>query len=118
MIGYRILFILLLFTSTTSCSRKITESGNASYYADFFNGRKTASGAIFRQRKKTAAHKTLPFGTRVTVMNEKNGKKTKVRINDRGPFVNGRIIDLSKKSARKIGMINDGVVPVKITYKK
>ncbi|MBO9620870.1 MAG: septal ring lytic transglycosylase RlpA family protein [Niabella sp.] len=106
---------LLLFSS---CSRKITESGNASYYSDSFRGRKTASGAVFRQGKKTAAHKTLPLGTKVTVINLKNGRKVKVHINDRGPFVEGRIIDLSKKAARKIGMLNDGVVPVKITYRK
>ena len=115
----RALFLLLLLIGLLfSCSRKITDSGNASYYSDSFKGRQTASGAIFRQGKKTAAHKTLPFGTRVTVTNLKNGRKVKVRINDRGPFVQGRIIDLSKKAAKKIGMLNAGVVPVKITYKK
>ncbi|WP_157558222.1 septal ring lytic transglycosylase RlpA family protein [Niabella aurantiaca] len=115
----RHLFILLLFLMTlASCSRKVTETGKASYYADVFKGRKTASGAVFRQNKKTAAHRSLPFGTKVRVRNLKNGRKVTVRINDRGPFVQGRIIDLSKKPARKIGMLNDGVVPVKITYKK
>lgn len=102
----------------SSCSKKIVEAGKASYYANFFEGRKTASGAVFKQNKRTAAHKTLPFGTKVKVINLSNGKKVKVRINDRGPFVEGRIIDLSKKAAKKIGMINAGVVEVKVKYKK
>ncbi len=114
----RILLLLPLLLVLFSCSRKISETGKASYYADSFIGRKTASGAIFRQNKRTAAHPSLPFGTTVKVTNLKNGRHVKVRINDRGPFVQGRIIDLSKKPARKIGMLNDGVVPVKLTYKK
>ncbi|AHF15792.1 septal ring lytic transglycosylase RlpA family protein [Niabella soli] len=113
--GAILLLGIILFSS---CSRKITETGNASYYSNSFKGRKTASGATFRQSKKTAAHKTLPLGTKVTVINLKNGRKVKVHINDRGPFVEGRIIDLSRKAARKIGMLNDGVVPVKVKYKK
>lgn len=100
-----------------SCSRPAVQQGVASYYADKFNGRKTASGATFRNGRRTAAHKTLPFGTRVTVTNLKNGRKVKVRINDRGPFVGGRIIDLSKKAARKIGMVRDGVTDVKLSYR-
>lgn len=107
---------LLLFI--VSCSPKITEQGKASFYADYFQGRKTANGEKFKQRKLTAAHKTLPFGTRVKVVNLKNGKSVKVRINDRGPFVEGRVIDLSKKAARKLGMVADGVVQVKIKYRK
>jgi rare lipoprotein A len=102
----------------TSCSPRIVEKGKASYYADFFAGRKTASGEKFRQGRRTAAHKTLPFGTRVKVINLKNGKSVKVKINDRGPFVAGRIIDLSKKAARKLDMVDDGVVEVKIKYRK
>ena len=94
------------------------ESGKASYYADKFDGRKTANGEIFDQSKITAAHKTLPFGTSVTVKNLSNGKTVKVRINDRGPFVAGRIIDLSKKAAKKIDLINAGVAKVEIRYKK
>src|SRR5690606_892169 len=92
-------------------------NGKASYYADKFVGRKTANGEIFRQGKMTAAHKTLPFGTKVKVKNLNNGRTIKVRINDRGPFVAGRIIDLSRKGARKLGMIRDGVVPVVVSYK-
>lgn len=113
-----VLLIGGLFTFMVSCSPRIIEQGKASYYADYFQGRKTANGEKFKQRKLTAAHKTLPFGTRVKVVNLKNGKSVKVRINDRGPFVEGRTIDLSKKAARKLGMVADGVVPVKIKYRK
>ncbi len=100
-----------------SCSPKLSEKGIASYYADKFKGRKTASGETFRQSKMTAAHKTLPFGTKVRVKNLKNGRTVKVRINDRGPFVKGRIIDLSKRAARKLGMVNDGIIDVEIKYR-
>ncbi|HEX7366382.1 MAG TPA: septal ring lytic transglycosylase RlpA family protein [Pelobium sp.] len=111
--------VLIIFTITlVSCAPKITQSGKASYYADKFNGRKTASGEKFRNSKLTAAHKTLPFGTKVKVTNLRNGQSVKVTINDRGPFVAGRIIDLSKKAARKIGITKEGVGNVKIKYKK
>ncbi|MFT4094316.1 MAG: septal ring lytic transglycosylase RlpA family protein [Niabella sp.] len=113
-----LLFIILVSVALSSCSRKITETGKASYYADKFVGCKTASGAVFKQNRMTAAHKTLPFGTKVKVINLENGKKVKVRINDRGPFVEGRIIDLSKKAAKRIDMVNAGVVKVEIKYKK
>ncbi|MFA6059920.1 MAG: septal ring lytic transglycosylase RlpA family protein [Taibaiella sp.] len=112
MLCFAVLFLL------QSCSPKISEKGKASFYADFFQGRKTSNGEVFKQRKRTAAHKTLPFGTKVKVKNLKNGKTVTVRINDRGPFVEGRIIDLSKKAAKKLGMVNDGVVQVEIKYKK
>lgn len=102
----------------SSCARKVTEAGKASYYADKFQGRKTANGETFRQRKMTAAHRTLPFGTKVKVINLDNGRTTKVRINDRGPFVAGRIIDLSRKAASRLNMTRAGVANVKITYKK
>ena len=93
-----------------------TEEGIASYYADKYEGRPTASGEIFRQDLLTAAHKTLPFGTMVTITNLKNGKKMRVRINDRGPFVTGRIIDLTSRGARELDFIRDGIVNVKIEY--
>ena len=112
------LFLLLLAFTLFSCAPKITQQGKASYYANKFNGRKTASGEKFRNSKLTAAHKTLPFGTKVKVTNLRNGKSVKVRINDRGPFVAGRIIDLSKKAARRIDMDKEGVGNVKIRYKK
>lgn len=113
-----LLFFIIILFSFTSCSRAVYENGNASYYADKFEGRTTASGATFHQRKLTAAHKTLPFGTKVKVINLANGKSVKVRINDRAPFVEGRIIDLSKKAANKIDMTQKGVQQVEIKYKK
>lgn len=111
------LLLIILFV-LQGCAAKIRETGKGSYYADKFVGRKTASGEIFRQGKKTAAHKTLPFGTKVKVKNLDNGRTLKVRINDRGPFVAGRIIDLSKKGARKLNMVQVGVANVEISYKK
>lgn len=114
---YKVLLLLISITFF-SCAPKITQTGKASYYANKFNGRKTASGEKFRNSKLTAAHKTLPFGTKVKVTNLRNGKSVKVRINDRGPFVAGRIIDLSRKAANRIDMKNEGVGNVKISYKK
>ncbi len=110
------LVLLIIATEFTSCFRKGSESGIASYYADKYNGRKTSNGEIFRQHRLTAAHKTLPFGTKVKVTNLNNGQSVKVRINDRGPFIQGRIIDLSKKAAKKIDMVNAGVTKVTIRY--
>ncbi len=111
-------FIFVIITALlTSCGRQLSESGKASYYADKFDGRKTSSGEIFRQSKNTAAHKSLPFGTKVTVKNLANGKSVKVTINDRGPFVAGRIIDLSKSAAKKIDLVQAGVTSVVIKYR-
>ncbi|GAA4781344.1 septal ring lytic transglycosylase RlpA family protein [Olivibacter ginsenosidimutans] len=101
-----------------ACAPRLHQTGGASYYGDEFKGRRTASGQKFRQHKLTAAHKTLPFGTKVKVKNLNNGRTVKVKINDRGPFVSGRIIDLSKKAARRLGMLQSGTAPVEITYKK
>ncbi|NJO00748.1 MAG: septal ring lytic transglycosylase RlpA family protein [Bacteroidia bacterium] len=89
--------------------------GEASYYADKFDGRKTASGEVFDQDKLTAAHKTLPFGTRVEVKNLNNGKTVVVKINDRMPASNPRLIDLSKAAARKLDMVRSGIAPVTLT---
>ena len=108
---------LFIIISTASCVHKITESGKASFYADKFKGRKTANGETFRQSKRTAAHKTHPFGTKVTVKNLSNGRTVKVRINDRGPFARGRIIDLTKRAAKKLHMVDAGVASVEIRYK-
>lgn len=94
------------------------EKGEASWYGPGFNGKKTASGEKFDMYKLTAAHKKLSFGTKVRVTNLKNGKSVIVKINDRGPFVKGRVIDLSKKAAQEIDMINAGHVPVKIEILK
>ena len=117
----KLVFSITLFVLFTSCHRKAytgsgTETGVASYYAARYDGRKTANGEIFSSSKLTAAHKKLPFGTKVKVTNLSNGKSVKVRVNDRGPFVAGRIIDLTKKAAKKIDMVNAGVVKVKISY--
>ena len=91
-----------------------SESGKASYYAMKFQSRKTASGEKFDNYAMTAAHKSLPFGTKVIVTNLKNGKTVTVRINDRGPFVKGRIIDLSRAAFAKIEDIDRGLAEVKI----
>jgi len=111
-------FLLALIFFFTSCAKYVTETGKASYYGDEFVHRPMANGKKFNQHKLTAAHKTLPLGTKVTVINLVNHERIKVRITDRGPFVAGRIIDLSKKAARRINMIDAGVVPVEIKYKK
>lgn len=91
-----------------------SESGMASYYGNEFQSRKTASGERFDQAQLTAAHRTLPFGTRLRVTNTQNGKSVMVRVNDRGPFVKGRIIDLSSSAFKTIAATNTGVVPVRI----
>lgn len=91
-----------------------TETGVASYYHDRFQGRKTANGERFDQNTLSAAHKTLPFGTVVRVTRPDTGNSVVVRINDRGPFVKGRVIDLSREAARELGMIQKGLVPVKV----
>jgi rare lipoprotein A len=88
--------------------------GIASFYAGKFIGRKTANGETYTGRKLTAAHRTLPFGTYVRVHNLKNGLDVIVRINDRGPFIDGRVIDLSPKAASRLHMTKDGVVPVRL----
>ncbi len=89
-------------------------TGHASWYGPGFHGRLTANGERFNQYAMTAAHKTLPFGTRVRVTNMRNGKSVVVRINDRGPFIRGREIDLSKGSAQQIGLMSSGVANVKL----
>lgn len=91
------------------------QSGMASWYGGNFHGRKTANGETYDMWDMTAAHKTLPFGTRVRVTNTRNGDYVDVRINDRGPFVGGRIIDLSAAAAGELGMTGSGVAPVKVT---
>ncbi|MBU3056410.1 septal ring lytic transglycosylase RlpA family protein [Pseudomonas indica] len=88
--------------------------GKASYYGSRHHGRRTASGERFDQNALTAAHRTLPFGTRVRVTNLNNARTVVVRINDRGPYGRGRIIDLSFKAAQQLDMIRTGVVPVRV----
>ena len=88
--------------------------GVASYYGSKFHKKRTANGEIFNMYKVSAAHKTYPLGTKVRVTNMENGKSIKLTINDRGPYVKGRIIDLSYKAARKIGFVNQGTTKVRI----
>lgn len=109
-----IFIIIFLFLSHFVFAEVFASNVEASYYADKFHGRKTASGEIFNMYDMTCAHKTLPFGTILRVTNLKNNKSVDVRVNDRGPFVKGREIDVSKSAAQKLGMVGSGTARVKI----
>lgn len=119
-----LILLVLFFLGSLGCSNccclggtqatGYVQYGKASYYGEKFHGRKTASGETFNKWAYTCAHKKLSFNTKVKVTNLKNQKTVVVRVNDRGPFVKGRIIDLSFAAAKKIGMVKDGVVKVKI----
>lgn len=100
--------------ATSSRSRYNGQRGQASWYGPGFHGRRTANGERYNQNAMTAAHRSLPFGTRVRVTNLNNGRSVVVRINDRGPFIRGRVIDLSRAGAGAIGMISSGVAPVRL----
>lgn len=101
---------LMVFTLATVFAQPVmAQCGGASWYGPGFHGKKTASGQRFNENAMTAAHKTLPFGTVVKVTNQKTGKSIKVTITDRGPFAKGRIIDLSKVAAAKLGTKKGGV---------
>lgn len=112
--------ILTLFTLLAACSGQRIDpdgyraEGKASYYGARHHGKRTASGERFDQHALTAAHRSLPFGTRVRVTNLRNQRSVVVRINDRGPYARGRIIDLSRQAARQLGMLSAGVVPVRV----
>jgi rare lipoprotein A len=124
----KIIIILLHLTYISGCSNfqsnKSTdlagyvESGTASFYADKHQSRKTANGELYQHRLNTAAHRTLPFGAIVKVTNLENGKSVLVKINDRGPFAKGRIIDLSKSAFSTIANPSSGVVGVRIEVVK
>jgi rare lipoprotein A len=109
-------------TSKNAASGKFSsydKSAVACYYADKFNGRKTANGDTFSNNKYTAAHKKLPFGTKVRVTNKDNGKSVVVTVNDRGPFTAGKDIDLSKKAFMEIaGNKNHGEIKVSLEIAK
>ncbi|WP_162428162.1 septal ring lytic transglycosylase RlpA family protein [Pontibacter pudoricolor] len=119
---YTYLLIVAVCLSLASCAsskanfgqKGYTEEGKASYYSRKLQGRKMANGEPYRHGKLTAAHKKLPFGTKVKVTNLATNKSVKVKITDRGPFVQGRIVDLSGAAARRVGMIDSGVAPVKV----
>lgn len=108
------IFFGLCLTGTTLFAEMYKENVVASFYADKFNGRRTASGEIFDTNGYTAAHKTLPFGTVLKVTNLDNGKSVNVRVNDRGPFVQGREIDVSKAAASELDMIGSGTAKVSL----
>ena len=91
-----------------------TEEGMASWYGRPYHGRRTSSGEVYDMEKMTAAHRTLPFGTRVQVVNLSNGQNTEVRINDRGPFAHNRVIDVSRAAARQIQMLGPGTTRVRV----
>ncbi len=107
-------FLLFLLTPLPTGA----EEGYASWYGGKFQGRQTASGEIFDTNKLTAAHKALPFNTHVKVTNLENGKSVVVRINDRGPFIEGRIIDLSRAGAKAIAMTGAGIARVRLDIVK
>jgi rare lipoprotein A len=119
--GLRFFLIFVVVSSfLISCARvtypppNIIQTGVASWYGPNFHGKTTSSKEIYDMHDLTAAHKSLPFGTYVVVTNLNNGKSVTVRINDRGPFVKGRIIDLSYAAAKAVDMIGKGTAPVKL----
>lgn len=91
-----------------------TQKGIASYYHDSLHGNKTASGQVYNKNRLSAAHKTLPLGSKVKVTDTKTGRSIVVKVNDRGPFVKGRIIDLSRAAARKLGIVKRGIARVEV----
>ena len=106
--------LTIVFVSTNQTpAAAYQKCGKASWYAG--PGSKTASGETLRHGANTAAHKSLPFGSKVRVTNKRNGRSLIVRINDRGPYIHGRIIDLTRGGAQRLGFINSGVTPVCIT---
>lgn len=116
----RLFMLLVTVLLLAGCSSHGTGSGGyhaegkASWYGARHHGKRTASGEKFNQHALTAAHRSLPFGTRVRVTNLNNGKRATVRINDRGPFQRGRIIDVSRAAAERLGLVQAGVAPVRI----
>jgi rare lipoprotein A len=116
----RLVLVLALVLSTLSACTVLPvgwtgrQAGLASWYGPGFYGRHTASGTVYTGARLTAAHRSLPFGTLVRVTNLENGRRVVVVIDDRGPFIRGRVIDLSVAAAQRLGMVRDGVVPVRI----
>ena len=108
------LFFVVLINALFFAGYAQVQTGKASFYADKFEGSPTASGEKYRGNKLTGAHKTLPFGTRVKVTNLANNKTVEVVVNDRGPWVENRIIDLSKSAAEQLGFVNQGLAEVQL----
>ena len=109
-----LMLVLCFSTSAFAQNRNYNKTGVASFYADKFEGRTTANGEIYYHAKKTAAHRTLPFGSVVKVTNLESHKIVVVRINDRGPFVDDRIIDLSKSAAQDLNFVSKGLAKVRV----
>ncbi len=117
-----LIILMIIFIAGCSNSRRLTKQyeknhqlrGYASWYGKEFHKKLTASGERYNIREYTAAHKTLKFGTMVEVINLENGNSVKVKINDRGPFVVGRVIDLTPKAFKKLAPLDAGVIPIKI----
>jgi rare lipoprotein A len=110
-----LIFTLFLAFSAAACAKpNNVQVGNGSWYGKKFHGRTTANGEKYNMYALTAAHKTLPFNTMVEVTNLSNNRKLIVRINDRGPYAKGRIIDLSYLAAKKLGYVNKGVAKLKV----
>lgn len=107
--------VLAACASSPDIAAANTQSGKASWYGPGFQGRSTASGERFNMNAYTAAHRSHRFGTKLCVKNMRNGRGVTVRVNDRGPFVRGRIVDVSKQAARSLGMIRSGTVPVRVS---
>ena len=114
----KLIMLVLAFMLPVAVNAAVVQEGEASYYSDKLHGNKTASGEIYDMNKLTAAHKKLPFNTIVEITNLTNQNKVIVRINDRGPFVKNRIIDLSYKAAKRLGMEKKGTSPVSIKIVK
>ena len=117
---YLIISLLIAFSTTACAKHNGIQTGKGSWYGKKFHGRTTANGEKYNMYALTAAHKTLPFNTMVEVTNLSNNRKVIVRINDRGPYAKGRIIDLSYLAAKKLGYVNKGVakLKVKVLYKQ
>ncbi|MAA74934.1 MAG: septal ring lytic transglycosylase RlpA family lipoprotein [Salinisphaeraceae bacterium] len=119
---WRLTWLVLLAAGLAACAGRApplefpgaSQEGVASYYGARFHGRQTANGERFDMHAMTAAHPSLPFDTRVRVTHLDSGRQIVVRINDRGPFIKGRIIDLSRSAAEKLGMIRSGVARVRV----
>jgi rare lipoprotein A len=110
----RILKLVLFFQCIFLTTIAQVQTGKASFYADKFEGSHTASGEKYKHNKLTAAHKSLPFGTKIKVTNLSNNQSVELVVNDRGPYVDGRIVDVSKSAAEKLGFINQGIAEVSI----
>ena len=116
-----LLFLVLLSIALYSCAANrgganaSYQSTTVSYYANKFNGKKTASGEVYKHSKMTAAHKTMAFGTKVEIINIENSKKIIITVNDRGPLKAGRAFDLSQGAFKKLGNLNEGIL--KVRYK-